>query len=442
MRSTFFLSVKSLAVLSAMVVLFSAQPSQPLAQEVPSSLTMGQAVTRALQANPQMAAIRAQILGAEFGEKSSGAAFGPALSASYGMSYDDKPIAGGDKDTWTLNINVSQPLFTGWRLLGTRQRAMLVREQAETRLSATELQLILTVQEQFLNLLKAREQVRSAQDSVARLRSQLQRAQAFYDVGLQPRVDVLSAEVELAQAEQELLSADNAVLTQIARLNTLLNLDLEALVDYIGELAYLPYEPDLQDCLDRAFAHRPDILLSLKAEEIADKDSEITASAFYPQVKADLDYYRRGNDPGVSGDGARPDPWWTASVGMQWQVFEWGRTRYAYEQARQNLVALRHETAKLRLDVSYDVKALHLKLREASARIAVARKALEEAREAFRNAQARYQAQVGTNTQVLDEQARLTRAEAGLTDALADYQLAMARLFAAMGQQNPDLTTP
>ncbi len=425
-----------------MLVLFSAQPVQAQAQDIPASLTMGQAVARALQANPQMAALRAQILGAKFGEKSARAAFGPALSASYGMRYDDKPVAGQDKDIWTLNLNVRQPLFTGWRLLSTRQRAALIREQAETRLTATELQLILTVQEQFLILLKAREQVRSAQDSVARLRSHLQRAQAFYDVGLQPRVDVLSAEVELAQAELELLSANNAVLTQIARLNTLLNLELETPVDYVGELIYLPYEPNLQDCLDRAFADRPDILLSRKAEEIADKESKITASAFYPQVKADLDYYRRGNDPGVSGDGTRPDPWWTASVGMQWQVFEWGKTRYAYEQARQNLVALRQETAKLRLDVSYEVKALHLKLQEASTRIAVTRKALEEAREAFRIAQARYQAQVGTNTQVLDEQARLTRAETGLTDALADYQLAMARLFVAMGQQNPNLTLP
>jgi outer membrane protein TolC len=440
MRKILFLPVKALAVMLTLVILFSTQCSA--AQEIPASLTMGQAVARALQANPQLAAIRAQILGAEFGERSARSAFGPALSASYGMSYDDKPIVGRDRDIWTLNINLSQPLFTGWRLLSTYQRAALIQEQLETRLTATELQLILTVQEHFLNLLKAREQIRSAQDSVIRLQSHLQRAQAFYDVGLQPRVDVLSAEVELAQARQELLMSQNTVLTQTAKLNTLLNLDLEDQVDYVGKLAYLPYEPDLQDCWDKALANRPDILLSIKAEEIATKDLKITASAFYPQVKAELDYYRRGNDPGVSGDGLRPEPWWTASVGMQWQIFDWGKTRYAYAQARQNLYALRQETANLRLQVSYEVKSLHLKLREASARIKVARKALEEAREAFRIAQARYQAQVGTHTQVLDEQARLTRAEAGFTDALADYQFALARLFTAMGQQNPDLTIP
>ena len=119
-----------------------------------------------------------------------------------------------------------------------------------------------------------------------------------------------------------------------------------------------------------------------------------------------------------------------------------GRTKYAYEQSKQNVIRLREETAELRLEISFAVKSLHLKLEEASARIAVARKALEEAREGFRIAQARYQAQVGTNTDVLDAQARLTRGEADLTEALVDYQLALARLFTARGEQNPGLVVP
>ena len=408
----------------------------------PSVYTLEQAVLRGLQANPQVAAVRAALLGSEFGEKAAKADFYPALSANYGFAYDDKPMLGGDREAWTLNINLSQPLFTGWRLLNTHQQSQLVTEQVQTQLENIELNLILLIQEQFLALLKARENVRSAQDAVIRLQSQLQTAQAFFDVGLRPRLDVLQAEVELAQAEQLLLVAQNTVATQVARLNTLLNLDLDAPVEYVGDLTYLPYAPILQDSLDNAFRQRPDLILAGKAEEIADKDVEIVASNLYPQITADLDYFQRGNDPSVSGSGARPDPWWTAGVVLRWRAFEWGRTRYATEQARQNVNRLREETANLRLEVSFEVKSLHLKLEEASARIAVARKALEEAREGFRIAQARFQAQVGTNTDVLDAQSRLTQSEALLTDALADYQLALARLFAAVGERNPGLVLP
>jgi outer membrane protein TolC len=54
---------------------------------------------------------------------------------------------------------------------------------------------------------------------------------------------------------------------------------------------------------------------------------------------------------------------------------------------------------------------------------------------------ARYQAQVGTNIDVLDAQAQLTQSEADLTQALSDYQIALARIFVSMGDKNPGLET-
>lgn len=437
-----FASLEILFLICALLLVSAPRISVAQSPEGDTIFTMEQAVQRGLEANPRMAAIRASLLGADFGEKSAQAAFYPSFSVGYGFSYDDKPISGGDRESWTLNLNLSQPVFTGWRLLSVHQRSQLVRDQVQSQLLDTELNLILTIQEQFLELLKARENVRSAQDSVVRLQSQLQNVQAFFDVGLRPKFDVLQAEVDLAQAEQTLLISENVVATQISRLNTLLNLGLEAQASYEGELTYIPYNPLLEESLEKANSQRPDIALARKAEEIADKDSLITASDLYPQVSANLDYYQRGTDPVVSGSSNRPDPWWTAGVNMQWKAFEWGQTRYAFEQARQNVLRLREETANLQLEVSFAVQSLHLKLAEAAARISVANKALEEAREGFRIAQARFQAQVGTNTDVLDAQARLTRSEADLTDAMADYQLTLARLFAAIGEQNPGLVVP
>jgi outer membrane protein TolC len=54
---------------------------------------------------------------------------------------------------------------------------------------------------------------------------------------------------------------------------------------------------------------------------------------------------------------------------------------------------------------------------------------------------ARYQAQVSTNNEVLNAQSRLSGSEAELIQALADYQVALARLYVAMGVKNPSLKT-
>jgi len=101
---------------------------------------------------------------------------------------------------------------------------------------------------------------------------------------------------------------------------------------------------------------------------------------------------------------------------------------------------MRADEETLRLDAQYDVKSRHLKIAEAAKRIKVSRKAVEQGKEGYRMAVARYQAQVGTNTDVLDAQSRLTSAEADLTSALADYQLALANLYVSMGEENIALT--
>jgi len=64
---------------------------------------------------------------------------------------------------------------------------------------------------------------------------------------------------------------------------------------------------------------------------------------------------------------------------------------------------------------------------------------VEAARESYRMALARYQAQVGTNTDVLDAQAKVSSSEASLSQALSDYQTALSNLYVAMGEKNPPL---
>ena len=89
--------------------------------------------------------------------------------------------------------------------------------------------------------------------------------------------------------------------------------------------------------------------------------------------------------------------------------------------------------------MAYEVKAQLLKINETRKRIKVAQYGLVQAKEAYRVALARYEAQVGTNTDVLDAQAKLSAAEASLTEAQADYLISLSVLYASMGIANPDL---
>ena len=413
------------------------------------TLTLEQCVKLGLQQNPSIIAARKSLLAAESNVKRQRGAFGAPVRTTYGYIHNgDQPTSGGAKvdyqDKWAFTVNVSQPVFKGFELLSKYQKTKLQRASTEASLYNAELTLISNIQTSFLTLLQGRMEVKSKQDSVARLQSQLDVIKAFYQVGLRPRVDVLQAEVELATAEQNLLIAKNTVDSRSARLNTLLNLPLEKNVDYSGELTYLPFSMTLDQCIAKADKGRPDLKIARKSVEIAEEDVTIAESSYYPDITADFNYSSKGGDPSVStnkyNDHNDPDTW-NVGANLNWEVFSWGQTYYDTKRAEDNVKKIKAEFDNTKLEASYEIKDQLLSLKAAADRIGVGRKSVEAGREGYRMAMARYQAQVSTNNEVLDAQSRLSDSEAQLIQALSDYQVALAKLYVAMGDMNPSLQT-
>lgn len=419
----------------------------PAGPAVAETISMADAVQRALKDNPTVGAAMASSRAAEEGRKSARGSFGPRLGTSYGVSRvrqelsPKSTIRQPEYGTYTWNIDITQPVFTGFSILSTYQKSALEADRQKAALRSTELGMVELVQTGFLEYLRAVEMVRSEGDALKRLREQLSITRAFYAVGLRPRLDVLQAEVDVSRAENLFIQAENSRDTLQARLNTLLGLEATSNPSYVGALQQVPFKRSLELCLEAAYVQRPDLYMAARAVEIAGKDQKIVQSGYYPQVEAYYNVSKTGNTPGLqeSGNyGSRGTRW---EVGAQavWNVFEWGTTYYADQQAGFIVTRVRYEEANLKLEVGYDVKSKLLAVHEAEKRISVAKKGLEQAQEAYNVALARYQAQVGTNFDVLDASSKLTAAEAALTGAKADYLTALSRLYVAMGEMHPDL---
>lgn len=409
-----------------------------------ADINMTAAVQRGLEANPGLQAVRHELEGAKFGTEASKAAFGPSVTAGYGYTgLDEAPrfqnIRTGDRDNWTFHFNVHQPVFTGFRLMKDYEKARLSRRHKEAKLKQARVELIRTVHENFLRLLEFREKARSATHTVQRLQAHLEVSRSFHQAGVRPRLDVLQAETDLADARQKLLRAKNGVETRRARLNSLLGFEVDRDVSYSGELETVPVQLDLDDCLREAEDTRPDVDMAEKSVQIAGRETDLVASDFYPHIAVDYDYYSQGDDPGVGGSEYQDPSEWQVGVNLSWKVFEWGKTYYEYKKAARGKSRMESELEELLNRARYEVKAAYLRVEEAREQVKVARTGLVEAKEAYRMARVRYKAQVGTSTDVLDALDRLSRSEANLTAAKSGYLRAVAALLAAMGREQPDI---
>ncbi|MDR2745045.1 MAG: TolC family protein [Desulfovibrio sp.] len=412
----------------------------------PQSFTMSEAVFRALKFNPSLGSQESQSRSSEEGRKAARGAFGPRLGMSYTAVKQEREsspvtIRPPEMGVYNFGLEVSQPVFQGFKLLAEYQRAALQTDSDKAALRKAELDMTEQVQRYFLDYLRREENVISERDSLARLRDQLNITKAFHDVGLRPRLDVLQAEVNVSQAENLLVQAENSRDTCLAMLNTLLGLPATAKTAYVGKLAYIPFKHSLEMCLEMAYRQRVDLYIAAKAVEIAGKNQLAVQGEYYPQVDAYYNITNTGNtlDLQRAGEGGSRGTTWEIGARATWNVFQWGTTWYADKQAGWLVTKMRYEEENLKLGVGYDVKSKLLAVREAEKRIALADKSVEQATEAFNAALARYREQVGTNFEVLDASTKLTTAQASLTGAKADYLTALAQIYVAMGEFHADL---
>jgi len=417
--------------------------------EEKKAYTLNESIEEALANNWVLKAKKEKIDQSRFVKKQAGAEFLPKLSTSYGYTRLGEvkrsaptPLGGGlmipgrdqnTKDNYQWKFTVTQPLFTGFALVSSFQLAKLGIDQSEMDLELEKLDLALKVKDAYFGILKAEKAVEVARTAVESLGSHVKVARSFYKVGMIPINDLLKAEVELGNAQYDLVKAQNA--SQLARsvFNIVLSRPVDAPVEVKDVLGYKPRRDDFQEYLETAFENRPE----MKVLEInilqTDQNIRLAKSGFYPEIGLEFDYIREGDDPDVSGSPFHDSSSWQAMAVASWNFWEWGKTHYSVKEKQAFKRELIQTKMALQDSIRLELKEATLALDEAGKNIPTTEKAVEQAEENLRVSEERYKAQVTTSTEVLDAQTLLTQARTNNYNAIYDEKLARAKLLRALG---------
>ncbi|MDX9786200.1 MAG: TolC family protein [Desulfobacterales bacterium] len=412
-----------------------------VSREIPRVLTLGEAVEYGLAHNQQIHAAEFALSGAEAGVKSVRSGFFPQIDASYGkrrLTNDSKAeydLDYLDQSNETTAVRLTIPLFSGFYNLTAYQRARIGKELAEARLRLTQLQLVFDIQRRFLELIKARDDLRSAESAVTRLEEQRASAEAYCRVGMKPWLAVLQIKAELAAAEHAKIEAKNALRVAGVRLNSLLDLPAAAKVEYQGnyvaEVLFLSNSPE--ECGQIALTKRPDVAVAEKNVLLAEKDVALYRSRYYPKLSLDTDYIMNDIDYDEKNYTDTDRNYWNVGVNVQINLFAGGRDFFAIKEAHEAVYRARALARDLEHTIITEVTAGYMIFQDAGERIVSAKKALSAAIEAYDMASTRFRTDLGTNTELLDAQTLVTNAEVALTQSVVDQRTALAQLYYAMG---------
>ena len=336
-------------------------------------------------------------------------------------------------NTFTVSTGFTQPLFQGFALINQYKVAELGVNVAELSQKFTRLEVIFQIKQAYFNVLKAEKLLDVARNTVTVLEAQEEVARNFFEVGLTPLNDLLQVQVQLANARQNLITAQNNLDTADSQFNVILRRPVNAPVSLVDIQTYASLENELDYYLDLAVRNRLDIKIGDLNIQIAEKEVDIARKDYYPSIALQGEYFKTANDWALSDDErfANPDGWSFTAI-ASWNFWEWGRTKYGESVKRRRFSQAKIARQKTIDQARLEVEVSYLKARESEKNILAVEKAVEQAKENLRITNERYKEQVATSVDTLVAQNLLTSTQVNYFNALYDFKIAEAFLQKAV----------
>jgi len=417
------------------------------AQGSQAPLTLEESIKITLERNLTLHSAVEDVVGSEFRRKEAITNFLPWWTAQYGYTRWSYPaivgnIGGGttsftgSPNVYNFNTTVNQPLFTGGLISATYRSAKIGVDLSKESVETAKRNIILLVRLGYFQILRAEKFLTVAEQQVKQFEAQLEVTKAFFDVGIQPKNDVLLAEVRLANARQLLVRAANDLATAKASFNTLLRREINTPLEVVDILEYKAFPLPFEQSLEEALRLRPEIKAAQLTIDQAKEGVKIARSGFFPTVGLAGNYDRFSDDFTMSG-GVKFNDRWTIQAGATFTLWNWGNT--AFKVGENKVKVTQAEDSKIQQieAITFEVKNNYLNLLTAEKNINMTEKAIEQAEENLRMNEERYKYQVATQTEVLDAVTLLAQARVNYYGALSDFNVAKAQLERSMGRMYP-----
>ena len=391
-------------------------------------LSLADAIAQALAANTGLRVTAQDEKTAEAELRQAKGQNGFSLTGSGGL--DASQSKGEDRsDGLSLKLTGSLPLYTGGKNEARIDSASLGTDIAALTTERAREELKYSVIKAYFDALEARRTIDVDQESVDNYEAHLTNVQQLYQAGSKARIDVLRSSVELSDARQTLIKAQNSYEVDLATLRNLLNLDRSEPLTLTDDFVYDTFDISLSDCVGYALRSRKDLQAesdTLQQKELAVKEAK---AGLRPTVSLSA-------GTGLSQDfepEGRDSHSWNAGLSASWNLFDSGVTKAAIDEAEAARDKAALSLQKAQEDVDLSVRTAYYNMREAEHRMQSTADAVGQAEQDAYIAREKYRAGEGIMLDVIDAQTALSKARLNEISAQYDYVRYKAQVVNEMG---------
>lgn len=397
-------------------------------------MTLDKCIELALGNNPQINAAFHDILASDARIKQVWANYFPQLSWQTGYTkIKQLQLSDALGRNLTFNyyilgqVTLQQMLYD----FGVTQNQATIKrldyEAYKTTLSATINDVIYQTKDAYYNLLFAFENRRVAEDTVKKFEMFYNQAKAFYEIGMNPKVDVTIAEVNLSNAKLQLIQADNAVNLAVAKLNNVMGVPFIDKYNVQERLKYQPVDVSFNQSVEIAREARPELKLAELKVESANQTMKLVKKSYFPTLSIEGQYQRGGkswnSNYGYNIGGYLNFP----TINGMLIKNEIKEARYLYDKEIANAKNTQNS-------IYLEIQNAFLTLEEKKNQMPVAILGVKQAKENYELSYGRYRVGEASPTELKDAQINYQQAQLTYYNALYQYNSSKAALEKAIGK--------
>ncbi|MDH4270479.1 MAG: TolC family protein [Candidatus Aminicenantes bacterium] len=420
---------------------------QAATDEEKITLTLEKSIDLALSQNPFYLASQQRVDAAQAQVREAAAQFFPSLNAQGLQNLDEKVfvlefpslIPGGRPQRvaldftrdYQLSLAFSVPLYTGGRLTAGYKSAKLNYLSSQESARQTTQETVFNVKRGFNNYLLAKELVRVTEEALELAEKLLQNVRNMYEVGISSRLDLLRAEVRVANLKPPVIQAHNNLALAELSLKTLLGLDVAQPVEIVGEMTYSPVEIDLDESIARSLANRPELNQLLYQKQMAGEMIRIAKADYLPTIAVSGNYNFWADN--LSFKKNNWQSFYSFNLVLNIPIFNGLQTPARVARSKALIRELEFTEKGLVNNIKFEVQSAFLNLNQARESLLSQEKNVDAAQECVRVAELNYAEGLITITDVGSAQVALSEARINYLRAIYEYVISLAQLEKAVG---------
>jgi outer membrane protein TolC len=351
-------------------------------------------------------------------------------------TYNNQPIPSQDTKINLSNgvtgyaiASVAQPLTQLYQLHLAIREQELATDLAGQKYQEKRQSLVADVKQAYYAVLQTESSL-DAQQALVKEYQETDRVAAQYLTQKSIlKSESLDVKLQLAQAQNQMVTSEDDLEIQKEHLNDLLARDLDTPFRTQPVPAARSEEMDLKQAREKALRQRPEVKEAQINVDQAGYDRRLAKSQYYPAIGGSVRYFTPINTQLL------PQNILSAGLEMTWDPFEWGARKDVVEQKDVVVQQSKYQLDQTRSQVMLDVDNTFRKLRESRSLLLIAQAQRDAASEKLREVNNQFGQSAVLLRDVLKQESAVANANHDYEASLLSFWNAKAAFEKALGEE-------